>query len=203
MRSALLIATSILMILFSTPETARACACCADPGLRFNHEQEIDDVVGPELDKIRLAPDARLYTDAADWEEAILGFNNPDRSTDYAVTLARDAGRWTVTFADAKGNSGSIVVTLPERIEIFAADPTPGDGSGTNTTLYKEWRLSGPMYGTGMFELRTRGLVRPQFIFHGRGNGCTFAEQFTHWTLDVNGPGARYRFFGRLDPAKN
>jgi hypothetical protein len=39
---------------------------------------------------------------------------------------------------------------------------------------------------------------RLTLILHGHGNSCTSSDHFTHWTLVVSGPKARYRLFGEL-----
>ena len=140
-----------------------------------------------------------MFRNAADWEEVIRGLDNPDQSETYTVALARKTGAWTLSFKDEKGNAGEIAIRLPREFEVFAADMTPGDNiTGSGPELYKEIRFSGEMTGSGMFKMPQKGTPRATLIFHGRGNGCTFAEQFTHWTLIANGPEVRYSFFGKL-----
>lgn len=147
---------------------------------------------------------AQLYRTAADWGEAIRGLNNPDKSETYTVRMERSGDRWTLAFKDAPGNGGTIAITLPEAFEYFFADMRPGDVTKIDDVrLYKEIRVAGAFHGTGMFALKTRGRVRAEFIFHGHGSGCTFPDQLHHWTLTVRGPGARYRFFGKLQEKKS
>ena len=62
--------------------------------------------------------------------------------------------------------------------------------------LYKEWRLSGDVKGTGLFE---RGLTdggKFKLILQGRGNACDNASDFKHWVLQIEGPQADYAFYG-------
>jgi hypothetical protein len=85
-------------------------------------------------------------------------------------------------------------------IHIFAVDPF-GDAKdeGLGPSLYKEWRLTAPVTGDGIFR---RGTPRGQtatLIFHGRGRGCTEAEDFTDWSLSLRGRGGRATFYGRLE----
>lgn len=178
-----------------------ACACCAEPGQRFVGASRFgSDSLGAQTIG-QLQPDgkAQLYTTVADWEEQIRGLNNPDKSERYTVKLERDDKTWALKFSDNKGNSGVVIIALPKTFTYFAVDTAPGAlPASASLQLYKELRVKGVMHGLGMFALRTRGLVRAELIFHGRGNGCTSPDQFTHWTLDVNGPGARYRLYGRL-----
>jgi hypothetical protein len=181
---------------------AHACACCADPGQRverFVAFSEADAFAAQAIGKLELAGQAALFRNAADWEEVIRGIDNPDKSEAYTVSLSRKSDAWTLSFADDKGNSGDIAIRLPREFEAFAADTTPGDNvTGSGPKLYKELRFTGVMAGTGMFKVSSKGTRRATLVFHGRGSGCTFAEQFTHWTLIATGPGVRYSFFGKL-----
>ncbi len=180
---------------------ALACACCADPGARFESDQTFgDDSLGAQaIGKLTPAGAATLYTTSAEWDEQIRGIDNPARSERYDVTLERDDKTWALKFNDGKGNSGAVVIALPRVFRLFAADPTPGAVRNTSqVTLYKELRVTGQKTGLGIFKLKAGDQAKATLIFHGRGNGCTSAEQFTHWTLDVTGPETRYRFFGEL-----
>ncbi len=66
--------------------------------------------------------------------------------------------------------------------------------------LYKEWKLTGEVTGTGAFSA-TNGVKQSlTLILQGRGNSCTSAVDFTHWTLVMEGPKGRYSLFGELVP---
>ena len=80
-----------------------------------------------------------------------------------------------------------------------ALDPRHGEREGgLGPALYKEWRLTAPAAGTGIF---APGVGRGQLvtlILQGHGNSCASAADFTHWTLVVSGPAAEYHLFGHL-----
>lgn len=191
-----------LFVVSAWAGTAMACACCTEPGARFTAARPVDGFVGEVLASIAPIPTAHLYRDARDWDDAVVGLANPNRSTRYQVSLSRADGAWVFSFRDDKGAAGRLTVRANDTVETFAVDTAP-DGrdrgpDGHGPELYKEWRLRGPVTGDGMFALRTRALNHATIILHGRGLGCTDAGQFTNWTLDVAGPTARYRFFGPL-----
>ena len=58
--------------------------------------------------------------------------------------------------------------------------------------LYKEWKLTARAAGSGVFSAGLGPSQQLSLILHGRGNSCTNAEQFTHWTLEMQGPKANY-----------
>lgn len=103
-----------------------------------------------------------------------------------------------MTFTDKKGNKGTLSLKRPPTISIFEVDTRVSKGEGLGPGLYKEWTITTPAVGTGIF---TPGLGPRQFlnlIFHGHGNSCTTASDFTHWTLEGRGPKADFRFLGEL-----
>jgi hypothetical protein len=123
-------------------------------------------------------------------------------STGYDLSVARHADRWVFSFRDAKGHSGSLTLAIPKSIAVFEVDPRRGEPEGgLGPTLYKEWKLTAPAAGTGVF---APGAGRGQLvtlILHGHGNSCPSATDFTAWTLVVHGPAAEYRLYGDLmDP---
>jgi hypothetical protein len=69
---------------------------------------------------------------------------------------------------------------------------------GLGPALYKEWKLTAPASGTGVFAPGTGARQRITLILQGRGNRCTDASHFTAWTLVVHGPAAEYTLFGAL-----
>jgi hypothetical protein len=104
---------------------------------------------------------------------------------------------------DKDGHSGTLSLTWPESVSVFEVDPRqdkhPG---GLGPRLYKEWRVTGRMAGTGIFVPGNGDGARITLILHGGGNSCTSAEDFTAWTLRVDGPGAAYAFTGELEPPR-
>ena len=181
---------------------AHACACCGEPGTRSEITIALDEdsFQGEVVRSVRLAGQARLYLDAADWE-VVRGVDNPDRSDRYAVGLQRDRTEWTFTFRDGAGNAGTIALALPSTFESFHADTRPGEVQKVEAIqVYKEYRLTGRMTGTGMFAIKPSAQAETQatLILHGHGNQCPSVDQFHHWTLEARGPETRFRFYGPL-----
>lgn len=95
--------------------------------------------------------------------------------------------------------SGKIALPWPDRIFSIAVDTAPEPGRAV-PDVYREWRLRGPARVSGIFEPGGSPQPSAAFILHGRGNACDAAGDFTHWTRDVTGTAAQYRFFGRVRP---
>jgi hypothetical protein len=81
---------------------------------------------------------------------------------------------------------------------VFEVDPRNVPDKGRGLTLYKEWKLSAPAAGSGVFTPGTGPRQSLTLIIHGHGNSCTSAIDFTHWTLVMQGPKANYTLFGNL-----
>lgn len=193
--------TGLAMIVVLPTGVAQACACCAEPGERYERTETIDDLSLDVLESVRFAAKARLYTTAADWDEQVKGITNPAQSDTYSLTFSRTARDWTFEFKDTGGAKGKLNFRLPANVYKLHADTKPQARTPSNNTptrLYKEWRLDSSIAGTGMFTFKKSANGRAQFILHGTGNGCTSPDQFTNWTLDVTGNGVQFRFFGRL-----
>ena len=86
-------------------------------------------------------------------------------------------------------------------MSVFGGDPRePTSHNGTGPRLYKEWKLTAKANGTGIFALGIARASLITLILQGHGNSCTTSEDFTHWTLVVQGPNAAYSFLGDLLP---
>lgn len=188
------------VLVFTAPfsSSAWACACCVVPGQRVAAEQPYGPFSREIVDSVTFGKSANLFAPDAIWSEEINGISNPAKSTAYTLHVTREKKQLVFAFSDAKGNTGTLTFRFPFKMFKFAVDPRPEVGPDSkDRELYKEWRFSGEISGTGMFDFR--GLVSATLIFQGRGNGCPWAKQFTNWTLDADGRRARFRFFGRLD----
>jgi len=106
--------------------------------------------------------------------------------------------RWTLRLQAPGGRGGTLSFVLPGSTLLFATDLRDGRTSiGGGPLLYKEWRLGGTVSGTGDFLSRANAATY-RLILHGRGNACLDARDFTRWTLQVRGGGARFTLFGSL-----
>jgi hypothetical protein len=70
--------------------------------------------------------------------------------------------------------------------------------AGQGPRLYKEWKLSAPAAGSGVFAPGIGPRQTLTLILQGGGNSCTSAIDFSHWTLVMQGPKANYTLFGNL-----
>jgi hypothetical protein len=179
-------------------QQAYACACCTNTGQRHEAVEALHSGTRDELDRLRFAPEAQLFTREAD-PDMIKGV--AARWAQFDLGVKRERDRWIFTFSDKDGRSGTLTLAMPKSIAVFAVDPRRGEREGgTVPTLYREWKLSAPAAGTGMFAAGTGKRQRITLILQGHGNSCASAVDFSHWTLAISGPVARYHLFGALLP---
>jgi hypothetical protein len=176
---------------------AHACACCTNPGQRHEAVVPLDSYTLDEVGRLSFASKAQLFTGDAD-PDMIKGIAARWAQFDLAVTRKKD--RWVFTFRDEDGRSGTLTLAMPKSISAFAVDPHRGEHGGTGPFLYREWKLSAPAAGTGIFAAGTGKGQRLILVLQGHGNSCASACDFTHWSLAVSGPAARYHLFGALLP---
>jgi hypothetical protein len=145
------------------------------------------------IDDLKFENNANLVvTDAG--LEVIKGIVSP--SERYVVGVDRAADRLVFSFGDDAGQNGTLTLRLPPTIFMFEIDPRDGQHSaGGGVSLYKEWKLTSNMEGTGIFRAGNGKGEIITLILQGRGNWCS---AFTHWTLVIDGPTANYSLFGAL-----
>jgi hypothetical protein len=205
MKSLCLLAT--LAAVLSVPFTqAYACACCSDFGQRLVGLRNIDSSTLDIIRRLHFAGAAELFLgerDATDIK-GISGLSPQSRVFD--LTVAQQQDRWSFRFRDKEGHFGSLTVLPPQFVAVFEVDPReekrmPEGGQGPR--LYKEWKLTGKVQGTGVFSTGMGPEQRITVILQGHGNSCTTSEDFTAWTLVVYGPRADYSLIGNLIPGGN
>ncbi len=176
--------------------TAQACACCTNPGQRMVALEPLAASRLANLQGLQFARAAQLYLGEAD-TDSIRGITTP--SEHYDLTVTSSPKRLTFALRDKAGRSGTLALAWPETIAIFEVDPREAKPDrGLGPALYKEWKLTAPASGTGVFAPGTGARQRITLILQGRGNRCTDASHFTAWTLVVHGPAAEYTLFGAL-----
>ena len=90
--------------------------------------------------------------------------------------------------ATRKGRTGTLTLALPRTISIFEVDPRQEEKEGgLGPVLYKEWKLTAPAAGGGLFGGIVGKGQKLTLVLHGHGRGCTDASHFTAWTLLVHG----------------
>jgi hypothetical protein len=193
--------TFLLGALFAFAQTnsALACACCTNTGQRYVENTKLQSFQRAILEELRFAKRANLFVGERDFAD-IKGIANPSETYAFAVTREKD--RFVFSFRDEKKNEGSLTLAVPDAIAIFEIDPrepnSPASG-GLGPLLYKEWRLTAPFAGTGIFKAGNGGYQRITLILQGRGRNCPDAGQFTHWTISVYGPLGNYLLYGELE----
>jgi hypothetical protein len=195
-RHALLLLLGFAADWTAVPPGAHACACCTNTGQRNVGVYKLDGFRRSEIDQVRFGPVAHLYTGEAD-ADAVKGIATP--SLRYTLSVAQREDRWVFSFSAAEGRSGTLTLALPRSVSVFEVDPRRGEREGgLGPALYKEWRLTSPAAGTGMFAPGTGRGQLVTLILQGHGNSCASATDFTSWTLVVSGPIATYHLYGDL-----
>ncbi|MBR1188810.1 hypothetical protein [Bradyrhizobium sp. AUGA SZCCT0160] len=193
---------SILLAWFILSQTspalvssALACACCTNEGQRNVATVALDSGKQQEIESLRFGSKATLFTGEGD-VEGIPGIATPAGT--YKLSAQWREDRLVLSFRDAAGHTGTLALTRSPTISVFEVDPRDRPDRGQGPTLYKEWKLSAPASGSGVFQ---PGIARQQIltlILQGGGNSCTSGVDFTHWTLVMQGPKANYTLYGNL-----
>ncbi len=192
-----LVGAAVMCVLFGMSNAVCACACCADPGMRIESAKDMNEFERGEIGRLLFDETAQLFTTAA-FPEDIEGILAPSVGP-YRIRRGIEPTIWTFKLVDSSGSEGTIVFPLPLRLVRFEVDPRNdrARSAGGGPSLYKEWRLETTAGLTGIVG-RDHNQAQATLIFHGRGNGCTRAEDFTHWTLIIFGPGVRFTLLGKL-----
>jgi hypothetical protein len=189
-----LLALATILLALTGAREASACACCSNAGQRLIEDVALD---GGRLETIRqlgFARDAYLYLGESD-VDTVQGIASP--SSEYFLTAARQDDRLVFSLRDRLGHAGTLTLARPRKLGIFEIDPRDAPDAGLGPLLYKEWTLRAPAAGSGVFAAVARN-HEIRLILHGRGRGCTGAQDFTHWTLQITGPTANFLLFGAL-----
>jgi hypothetical protein len=184
-----------LLLAIASSDRALACACCTNQGQRYVEKVTFDAGKREEVEQLRFGKKAHLYVGARG-VESIKGIAYP--SEHYALRVGWGDHSVIFTFRDYEGHWGVLGLTLPDTVSVFEVDPRNGEDQGQGPTLYKEWKLTGKVTGLGAFKGSSGAGQLLTLILQGRGNSCTSAADFTHWTLVMQGPKAHYLLFGDL-----
>jgi len=176
---------------------ARACACCTSPGERFDDVMPLDSYYSEQLRQIRFGETVKLHLGEAE-PETVQGITTP--SDKYEVQAAWRGKQLIFTLRDKAGRSGQLIETQPKNISVFRVDPRPQvqPEPPRGPPLYVEWRLTSKAAGAGVFAVGTGARQSLTLVLQGSGNNCSAATDFTHWMLVMDGPKAKYHFFGEL-----
>lgn len=194
-RAALLSTIFAALLALTVPQRAFACACCTNYGQRNVDVVAFDGGKRAELESLRFAEKAQLFVGEGD-PESVKGITSPSES--YALKAAWQGNQLIFDLRDAQGHAGALTLSVPGKISIFEVDPRDSPDQDSGPALYKEWKLTGKVAGSGVFSAGAGPKQLLTLIVQGRGNSCTSSIDFSHWTLVMEGPKANYSFFGEL-----
>ena len=178
---------------------ALACACCTNEGQRNVATVALDSGKREEIERLRFGDKAAVFTGEGD-VDSIKGIATP--SSTYKLSAKWLEDRLVLSFRDAAGHTGTLSLVRPGTMSVFEVDPRDRPDRGHGPTLYKEWKLSAPAAGSGVFQSGIAPRQILTLIFQGGGNSYTSSIDFTHWTLVMQGPKANYTLFGDLVTSK-
>jgi hypothetical protein len=180
------IATAMLVI---WPDRAYTCACCANGG---EWEERVGATDARELEILSSLRFNQIACRA--------GIEDPDQ---FRISLSRTQSRWTISLKNTKGEKGALVLRLPKTMTRSIADLPEGIIVNSpplmGGSLYKEWRLEGSAWGSGIFSTGNAPGTRFRLILQGRGNLCPSAEDFKAWILQVSRRSVSYTITGRFE----
>jgi hypothetical protein len=195
---------TLLLIALPSEPSARAaadagynfCACCATAGEWFTRQEPVTGETLSDFGRLGMAGNASLSMSEAG-ADGVRGIS--DALETYALTVSRNGRRWTLRLRGEGGKEGTLSFDVPRAATVFGVDLRDGQqGGGGGPLLYKEWRIEGPLTGTGVFRQGAGAGTRFRLVLQGRGNMCTNAADYKNWTLQVSGPRSRYSFYGTL-----
>lgn len=188
----------LLILVFSAK--AYACACCSEPGRWYQKTGTVDDFHRAEIDNVKFQPVANTYMTEAG-EDGIQGMSSV--ADKYTLSLSKQGRRWTFSFKDEQGRTGTLSFMIPTMMVVYSVDPHGGDGenTGTGPAIYHEWRFTAPVTGTGIFKKGMIGRPRIQLVLQGTSNACIDSAGFHNWNMQIEGPRADYSFYGSFKEA--
>jgi hypothetical protein len=185
----------VAVLLCATRHEALACACCTSVGERFDLVTKLEKYHLEELQKLHFDRIANLFLGEAD-PDSVRGITKA--AAKYELQAVWQTNRLLFSFRDETGQSGDLSFAMPKTIAIFSVDPRSEPEGRLGPSLYKEWRLTAKAAGGGVFAAGLSVEQKLTLVFQGRGNNCTSASDFTHWMLVMDGPKAKYHFFGNV-----
>jgi hypothetical protein len=194
-RLALVSSSCAALLALAAWSDALACACCTNAGQRYVGVERFDSSKRAQIEELRFAAPAQLYVGEAEPKD-VEGITTP--SSHYELKADWQKDRLVFAFRDQAGRSGMLALQRPRTVAVFEVDPRDGPDHGHGPVLYKEWTLTSRAAGSGVFSAGLGPNQQLSLIVHGRGNSCTSSDHFKHWTLQMQGPKAKYKLFGDL-----
>ena len=105
------------------------------------------------------------------------------------------------TLKDDQGHAGTLALELPNKIAVFEVDPRDAPDQGTGPPLYKEWKLTGKVKGSGAFGPGDGPGQLLTLIVQGRGNCLHQRRRFCCMDAGDAGAAGELFLFGDLKRA--
>ncbi|MEO1161335.1 MAG: hypothetical protein AAFW74_12935 [Pseudomonadota bacterium] len=191
----------LAVLVFAPINSAHACACCAEQGYRSETVSELGSLGRHILQSIRFAPRADLDGSADDTLGLIkLSPDEPEGSTAYDLESTVEPDLLKFKLSQEGQERGEVSFPMPAVMTRFGVDTRdPADsGNRLGPTLYREWRLTGDATLTGLVTKGTH-TAQIRLILQGRGNYCVDVQDFTHWSIAVEGKAIRFSLIGELE----
>jgi hypothetical protein len=183
-----------LLLSTGLPKTSYACACCSNEGDWFERKQPLESFELEIINSLKLSAKASVYElfEPTETLEAIL-----DGSLTLSVTCK--PSQWSFFLKTSKGEKGTLTCNLPTDATSFGVDLHDGRKSaGGGPLLYKEIRLEGKVFGSGIFAKVVKPETRFRLVLQGRGNNCLMAEDFHAWNLRVYDKQTDFALYGLM-----
>lgn len=182
---------------------AAFCACCPNHGMWEQQSRILHDFQIEGLTQLNFGQKAYLYMTVASPDD-IKGFTlSEDDENGIGLMTSLTARRWTLTLKAKNGETGKLILTLPNSATFFSTDVTPGPKTwAAPGSVYKEIRLEGAVQGTGVFDKSLIAGTKYRLVLQGKGGTCFDPEEFHRWNLKVSGAKADFALFGFFSKAK-
>ncbi len=182
---------------------ATFCACCPDHGMWEQQTKALADFEIEGLATLKFEQKAYLHVTVASPDD-IKGLTlSEDDKDEFALTTAQTARRWTLTVKTKNGESGKLILRLPNTATFFHADVTNGPKTwAAPGSVYKEIRLAGLVQGTGIFADSVTAQTKYRLVLQANGGRCFDPAEFHRWNLKVRGAKADFTLYGFFSKAK-
>lgn len=196
---------AMLVVLLIAPiNAAHACACCSQAGQRYDATNEFGSFEQEILQAIKFKSTAELFGSADD----AFGLIDPTIEEDenlleFAMVSTITPGLLTFRLSHAGKTRGTIRFPMPQRKAEFLVDIRDGKSSEGHhgPSLYKEWRFNGNATLSGLAKQGTHK-AKIELILQGRGISCPTVEDFSHWSMAIDGENVQFRLTGALSRQK-
>lgn len=185
-----LVSLAAISALLATP--AFSCACCGEHGARIDTTYEIADWFEQSLQNVELGSDAYLFVDACGFD-CVRGI--AELAERYSLIAQTSATGMVLQLSpETGGPSGTLRFDWPTQISHFATDIAPFSDT-LDPQLFTEMRLGATATGEGIFEAANGADLL--LVFSGMANLCAEPDMLDYWSLEVTGPDAGFRLYGR------